>query len=365
MAHGSDRSINEWFVRIEGEIRGPMTMPQVRQLIQNGEIDESTEVRPVTKQNWRPAGRVKSLFPEAGASRKKRGEASRKKKPRTLEEIRAAENRQNVMLLAILAVGAPFGFGLLFASLDLQLTFWERVGTFFGSSVLLLLFTVPTFIYQCFPQYRETVMNVGKRVAGGIGGVVVLILIILVIRNSGRFLPAIAPAYDEVDLGDRLPGEWVRYDDPKRRFHCQVPPGWNARHAEQGDKSKLILSSDGHEIRITVRHTNHHVLNEADRREMVAGMGKVAGKMGSGGRVVEDEWTTVGESRALRIDMESTTPPRFVRMMKIKRNRWDHVVALYVTPDGSSRKAMLQVFDEFLKRYDRDDKPAPQQKKTG
>lgn len=353
MSSKSESDDREWFVRAGDDILGPLTTTQVRELIELGVVDETTAVRPTTRSTWRPAGKVKRLFPDVSAEPRRKSAVEtndRKRAPRTLQEIRESEARGNVKVLGALAVAAPLLVGLLFANFDLNFTIWQRIGIFLGTAFALLLITIPTFIYQCFPRYQERIGNSGKVIVETCVGLAVFALVggflFHVIKNRGT-------EYVIVDLPDRKPGEWTRYTDPKGRFHCDVPPDWTIKHAPDDPQSKVILSHDKQNIRITVRNTNHPVLNEADRKEIVDGMKKLAGGIGRDGEVVDDEWTTLAGSRALRININSTRPKVFVRAMKSKHKNWDHFVAVYVTVDGEEREAILKVFDEFLKRYDR------------
>ena len=181
-----------------------------------------------------------------------------------------------------------------------------------------------------------------------IGGIVVLLLFfaVEVVKNAQLVIEPEAA----VVIPDWHVGKWTQYVDPKGRFSCDVPPGWEIETLDKGPQSELKLSIGGHKIRATVRETKVHEMYAGIEQEMTEGMARPARSLGSDGKVGNVEWTTLAGSRALQIDMESKTRERFSRTIKAKHGGYDHFIGMYVEP-SSQREELCDLFEEFLSRY--------------
>lgn len=159
------------------------------------------------------------------------------------------------------------------------------------------------------------------------------------------------PLREEVDLGPWKNTDWQTYVDPKKRFTCSVPPEWQQERLEKSASSQLKVTKGGHTIWVTVRSTQKHRMDEDTRDEMLKNLPIDA--MGGDAEIIDEQWMLLAGSKALRIDAGSERNQVFMRMIKAKRNGWDHVVTLFADP--SSQKSELgELFKTFLDRYDND-----------
>jgi len=155
----------------------------------------------------------------------------------------------------------------------------------------------------------------------------------------------------EVSMGLQT---WKAYTDPKGRFVCQVPPGWTIDEKKGDPRSKVRFLCSAAEIGIITRDTNRHILDESDRKEMVAVQQTVVKKakaMGQEARLIGVEWASVGGIKALKAETEFIRPEQFwARQMKFKRDGWDHTITLMVR-SSDQRQDIERLFDEFLQEY--------------
>lgn len=178
------------------------------------------------------------------------------------------------------------------------------------------------------------------------------------LQESARIRKENAASTSATPLMDWRKSAWTTFVDPDGRFRCEVPPGWTVDSTNDGKRSRATLSFGPHEIRITVRSTNQHVMYDGVEDEMVTEMGNLAQQMGRGGKVEEVQWTTLAGSRALRIDLGSRSPFRFARTIKAKHGGYDHFLGLYL--DSVDQKPELtDLFAKFLDSYDRSPSEQP------
>jgi hypothetical protein len=73
----------EWFYKVADREIGPLAVPQLKAMAQRGSLRPEDLVRRGTEGKWLPAGRIKGLFPEPGASPAKGKSAADKGAPKT------------------------------------------------------------------------------------------------------------------------------------------------------------------------------------------------------------------------------------------------------------------------------------------
>ena len=83
----------DWFVKIEGKEKGPITGQQLRVAVAKGKVLAEHLIRRGTDGPWVPAGRVKGLFPEqpSGDAKKAAGQAKPAKPPAKPGPLAAAQ----------------------------------------------------------------------------------------------------------------------------------------------------------------------------------------------------------------------------------------------------------------------------------
>ncbi len=158
------------------------------------------------------------------------------------------------------------------------------------------------------------------------------------------------PAPQASDQPAPAAAEWSVYRDPKGRFTCQIPAGWQAQEFPEDARSKVNLSSGNDEIKIITRDTTKQVMDESDRVATVASMEQQLKQLGAKGRVIGVTWRDTDGVRGLQEEMEMTRPGLYIRNIKYKKDGWDHSVGIYIQ-SRDRQDELLALFEQFIGRY--------------
>ncbi|MCS7049693.1 MAG: FHA domain-containing protein [Verrucomicrobiae bacterium] len=129
--------------------------------------------------------------------------------------------------------------------------------------------------------------------------------------------------------------------DGHGRFLCKKLPGWSWEQREEGPTTELTFRRGDDEVRLRVQPAGQRPL------EPVA----LADNLRTVGNVRQARWRQWAGGPAVEVELERTeTPVQWVRVIKMRRGAWDHVVALYIG-DRVNVAGTIQAFDDWLASY--------------
>ncbi|MDW8343082.1 MAG: FHA domain-containing protein [Verrucomicrobiae bacterium] len=136
-----------------------------------------------------------------------------------------------------------------------------------------------------------------------------------------------------------VPESMVR--DGYGRFICKKLPGWSWEQREEGLTSELTFRRGYDEVRLRVQPAGQR------RLEPVI----LADNLRTLGNVRQARWRQWAGGPAVEVELERIeTPAQWVRVVKMRRGAWDHVVALYVG-DRDNVAGTVQTFEDWLASY--------------
>lgn len=153
------------------------------------------------------------------------------------------------------------------------------------------------------------------------------------------------------------------YRDPKGRFICNVPAGWNIDEIHDDLLSKVRFHSGPDEIRITAGLKENGFLSEA----YIQRVGIAPSYLWPNGippvvhfpfRIVS--WIDVHGARALQTEMEISEPnPWRFKLIQFERDGWAHHLAARIASTNQSTE-LLALFDQFLLNYQAGENRGPE-----
>lgn len=133
--------------------------------------------------------------------------------------------------------------------------------------------------------------------------------------------------------------EWEA--DQQGRFICQKLPGWSWERREAGEMTEWGWVRGSDELRLRVGPAGGRDLDPE----------RLAGKLREFGAVRAARWRQWAGRPAVEVELERVEEPtQWVRVVKMRADKWDHVAAIYAG-DERSREETLQVFERWLASY--------------